>query len=231
MKYHVEYDIEFKKNPYKGLYIAIEGIDGSGKTTQVEALKKYFESQGAKVVLTSEPRSESVVGKIIRDILRSNIQVPPESLQYLYSADRAINHMTIVEPALISGKTVLSHRSFWSVIPYGVMDKGLDEYNEKEGQILAVAHGLLSMYHQFISPDLTFYLDVSVDTAMDRLSKMKKVKEIYEKKEKLSRIIQGYKWQLREFQGEFVAIDGERSEEEVSNEMIHKIESFRGKTG
>lgn len=224
MKYHVEFDISFKKNPYKGLYIAVEGIDGSGKTTQVGALKKYFESRKKKVVTTSEPRSESVVGKIIRDILQSHISVPPESLQYLYSADRSINQETIVKPALEQNKIVLSHRSFFSVIPYGVMDKGLASYNKKDGQILSVAHGLLSMYHQFIMPDLTFYLDIPVSVAMNRLSKMKKIKEIYEKKEKLVRIREGYEWQIKQFKKVFVVIDGTKKEDLVTYDIINTIE-------
>ncbi len=52
MKYHVSFDIEFRKNPYEGFYIAFEGIDGAGKTTQGAVLKKYLEEKGKNVVLT-----------------------------------------------------------------------------------------------------------------------------------------------------------------------------------
>lgn len=216
MKYHIEFDLEFRKNPYKGLYIAVEGIDGSGKTTQVERLAQYFSKKGKTVVVTSEPRKEnSVIGKLIHEILQSKISVPSEALQYLYSADRAVNQKTVVEPALKAGNVVISHRCFWSVIPYGLFDKGLFDYNKIDTQVLFAAQGLLSMYHQFISPDLTFYLDISADVAVKRLSRMKKIKEIYEKREKLEKIIVGYRWLAKQFPKEINTIDGEKSEEEV----------------
>ena len=226
MKYHVEFDIDFKRNPYKGFYVAIEGIDGAGKTVQVAALQRYFEKKGKVVVVTSEPRSDSLVGKIIRQVLQSKIKIPPPAFQYLYSADRVMNQEEVVKPSLEKGAVVLSHRSFWSVIPYGVMDKGLSQYDEKNAQLLAVTQGFLSMYHQFIKPDIIFYLDISVDVAMSRLSNMDKEKEMYEKKDKLTQILRGYQWQLQEFENEFVVVDGERNQDEVTMEIITKIENF-----
>jgi len=224
MKYHIEFDLEFRKNPYKGLYIAVEGIDGSGKTTQTEKLVQYFSKKEKTVVVTSEPRKEdSVVGKLIHEILQAKIKVPQEALQYLYSADRVINHKTVVEPALKAGSVVVSHRCFWSAIAYGLFDKGLFDYNRSAAQVLFVAQGLLSMYHQFIAPDLTFYLDISVDVAMKRLSRMKKIKELYEKREKLEKIIVGYRWLASQFPKEITVIDGERSEEEVFADIIKRI--------
>jgi len=223
MKYHIDFDIELRRNPYKGLYIAFEGIDGSGKTTQVERLAKYFEKNKRQVVVTSEPRIDSLVGKFIHDILQGKFKVPSAALQYLYTADRVINHEEVVDKTLKKGTTVISHRSFWSVVPYGVMDKGLATYDKDKAQVLQVAQGLLSMYHQFIAPDITFYLRVPVDIALSRLAKMKKVKEIYEKREKLSQVARGYEWQLKQFPKEFVVIDGEKSEEEVTKEIIKKL--------
>lgn len=233
MKYHIEFDIDFKRNTYGGLYIAIEGIDGSGKSTQVQALKAYYSQKGKRslpagrqVVVTSEPQANSIVGNIIRQVLQSQIKIPSAAFQYLYSADRVMNQEEVVKPSLEKGAIVLSHRSFWSVIPYGVMDKGLAQYDEKNAQILAVAQGLLSMYHQFIAPDITFYLDVSLSEAMNRLSHMDKVKEIYEKKEKLSQILKGYKWQLEQFPDQFTITNGEQDKETITEKLIEKIDEF-----
>lgn len=224
MNYHIALDLELRKNPYKGLYIAVEGIDGSGKTTQVEKLSQYFTKKGKSVVVTSEPRKrDSVIGKLIHQILQSKIKAPSVALQYLYSADRVINHKTIVEPALKKGKTVVSHRCFWSAIAYGVFDKGIFDYSSDETQVLLVAHGLLSMYHQFIVPDKTFYLDISADVAMRRLLGMKKVKELYEETEKLEKIIVGYRWLAKQFPKEIIVIDGEQSEEAVFAQIIKKL--------
>src|SRR5260370_997100 len=126
MKYHIALDVDFRRNATNGTYIAIEGIDGSGKSTQVAHLEKYFSGNGRQVVVTSEPTRTTVVGKLIHDVLQATITIPSPALQYLYSADRVINHETIVQPALELGNVVLSHRVFWSAIPYGVMDKIMD---------------------------------------------------------------------------------------------------------
>ncbi|HYK08220.1 MAG TPA: dTMP kinase [Candidatus Eisenbacteria bacterium] len=223
MKYHISFDLELKDNPYKGKYIALEGIDGSGKSTQLHLVEKALQKEGLSVILTSEPKSDSVVGKIIRKVLSSTIKMPSSAMQYLMSADRVINHETIVKPALQKGKVVLTHRSFWSVIPYGVMDRGLTQYDRANAEVLMVAQGLLSMYHQFISPDVTFYLDVPIDVAMKRLVKMDKTKEIYEKKEKLTQIAKGYEWEMARFPGQFVRIDGTQPEEKITEEIVKYV--------
>lgn len=228
MKYHIEFDIELRRNPYKGVYIALEGIDGSGKTTQVEILKHYLRKKGKSVVVTSEPRKENtVVGRLIHEILQSKIKVPSASLQYLYTAERIINHHDVVEPSLKDGKIVLSHRCLWSNVPYGMLDRGVTNYDSPDTKLINVTQGLMSLYHQFIVPDVTFYLSVSADTAMKRLIRMRKEREVmYEKKEKLERISRGYKWQLEQFPDKFVIIDGEKSEEEVALEIQKRIEKL-----
>lgn len=228
MSYHLSFDIDLKRNTYPGTYIAIEGIDGSGKTTQVEKVAAYLQSIGKDVVFTQEPKHDLLVGKIIRDALSSKIELPSVALQYLYSADRVINHETVVKPALASGKTVLSHRVFWSAVPYGLMDKIMDNdgtYDFNEAEQILVAQGILSMYHQFVVPDKTFYLTVSVDSAMERLANMHKAKEIYEKREKLEKIHKGYEMLLHRFPKEFIVINGEQSEERVTEEIINTIQN------
>lgn len=227
MKYHVEFDIDLKRNPHKGLYIAIEGIDGSGKDTQILQLKEYFSKQKRDVIVTSEPQSDLLVGKVIRKALKEKIKLPPVALQYLYSADRVLNHEQIVLPALNEGKIVLSHRVFWSAVPYGLFDKIMDKmdgkYDLSQRAHLMSAQGILSMYHQFVVPDKTFYLNISVDTALDRLSRRKKTKEIYEKREALEKIKKGYDLLLHEFSKEFVVIDAEKPIDEVTQDIIKKI--------
>ncbi|HSW96620.1 MAG TPA: dTMP kinase [Candidatus Saccharimonadales bacterium] len=227
MEYHVELDIDFQRNTLGGRYIAIEGIDGSGKSTQVLRLQEYFEKKGKKVILTSEPRPGSIVEHMIRDALQSKVQIPATALQYLYSADRVINQESIVKPSLLEQKIVLSHRVFWSAVPYGLMDKIMDVkngiYDFNQSSQIMIAQGLLSMYHQFVIPDVTIYLNVSVDTAVERLSHMDKTKEIYEKRDKLEKIREGYNVLIKMFPKEFIIINGEQSEREVSEEILKII--------
>lgn len=220
MKYKVNYEIELKKNPYTGFYIAFEGIDGAGKTVQVQKLENYLISERRSITVTSEPRREGPVGDLIHQILRGKVKIPSTALQYLYTADRIINHKTVIDPALENGQIVISHRSLWSNLPYGMLDKKMTDFESNEGRIIDVAHGLMSLYHQFIIPDVTFYLRVTAETAMKRLGHMHKEHELYEKKDKLERIAKGYEWQVKKFASEFVVVDGEENVDEVFGEVL-----------
>lgn len=223
MSYHIELDIDFKRNTTNGLYIALEGIDGSGKSTQIENVSKHLNKLGHTVVITGEPRPGQMVEKLIRDVLFAKVQIPSTAFQDLYTADRVFNHKNIIEPALEKGHTVISHRNFWSVVTYGIIDRGEKEYSLEKAHILMVANGIVSHYHQFIAPNYTFYLDISVDTAMARLSKMDKKGDIYEKRSKLARIVEGYRWVVKQFPKEITVVDGERSVEEITAEIISTI--------
>lgn len=228
MKYKVNFDLELKKNPYKGFYVALEGIDGSGKTTQANELKKYFEKKGRDVVLTYEPRREGAVGDLIHKVLKEEVSLPKVGLQYLFAADRAMHQEELIIPALKAGKVVITDRNFWSGIAYGIMDKGGIKKAGGLSDQLAVALSVLSMYHQFVAPDITFYLDVDVDTAMERLSYMKRKAEIYEKKDLLTSVQEIYDWMVINFPGALVDIDGDLGKEEVLQELISVIEKEYG---
>jgi dTMP kinase len=222
MQYHIELNQDLRRNPYPGKYYAFEGIDGSGKSTQVEKIKKHLENLGQTVVITSEPQAEGAIQKVIRDALFAKVKIPSRAYQDLYSADRAVNHAEIVEPTLKHGNIVLTHRSFWSAVAYGILDLG-DEYDFSRTSSIITSQGVFAHYHQFLAPDKTFYLRVSAKHAVSRLSKMEKAKDIYEKEEKLAKIVTGYDKVVAEFPEEFVVIDGEQNEEEVTNDILKAI--------
>ncbi len=223
MKYHLELDIDFRRNPYPGQYIVLEGIDGSGKTTQIEKLYEYFKKQGKEVVRTREPRKdEGLIGELIQKILNGKTKVPSVAIQYLFSADRGMHHAELIEPSLKAGKIVISDRCFWSAVPYGVLDLEQD-FDDNTAKYILVSQSILSMYHQFIAPDITIYLDIPVLRAMDRLSKKPHEKEIYEEKQKILKAKEGYDWLLKEFPEEFKIINGARPVEEVTGDIISKL--------
>ena len=229
MRYPVKLERTLRRNPYKGLYICLEGIDGSGKSTQVEKIKSYFEKKGKKVVITSEPMAEGPIQKLIRDALFAKVKIPSRAYQSLYSADRSVNHATIVEPALKRGDVVLTHRSNWSTIPYGIIDLESEYSFSHKAWPIATAHGLFSYYHEFINPDITFYLKVSARKAMERLKAMSKVKDGYEKGEKLAKIVYGYDTEVAKFPEEFTVIDGEQNEDKITKDIIEVLISIKGK--
>lgn len=222
MKYHIELDLDLKRNPYLGRYIAIEGIDGSGKTTQVEKLAGYFKKQGKEVVKTREPRKVGLVGDIVQQLLTGKLHIPSVGLQYLFSTDRVLHHEEVIEPALKEGKIVISDRCFWSAVVYGILDR-VGEYDREAADFLLISQSILSMYHQFIVPDYTFLLKVTLDSAIARIHEKDDVKEIYEDKEKLRKVNEGYDWLAKEFPDEITVVDAEGSVEEVTQRLVSSI--------
>ncbi|MGI8420124.1 MAG: dTMP kinase [Candidatus Levyibacteriota bacterium] len=223
MKYHVEFDLEFKKNPYKGRYIVLEGVNASGKSTQAKKLKEYFQKKGIDILTVDEPTHDLIIGKFVRKIITEGTQIPRSALQYLYTADRIINHESVILPALEAGKVVLSSRSFWSAVVYGVVDQGKHNYSRPDANLLLVAQGILSQYHKITLPDYTFYLDTPVDLVIERMAKMNNTKDIYETKEKLDQLLRGYRWLVKEFPQEFTTIDASKSVEDVTTQITNVV--------
>lgn len=224
MKYHIDFDIKLRKNPYSGLYIALEGTESAGKTTQVNELAKYFISKGKEVVTTREPRKEGIIGDIVHQVLSGKLIMNSVAFQYLFSTDRVLNHQEVVEPSLKSGKVVISDRSFWSAIVYGVLDRTEGEYSKEVMDQLLVSQSVLSFYHQFIVPDFTFYLKIPLGVSLIRLGQKKDSKEIYEDKKKIEKVIKGYEFVFSHFENNVIIIDGTKKIPEVTNQIIRLIE-------
>lgn len=226
MKYHVEFDLDLKRNPYRGLYIALEGIDGSGKTTQVEKLAQHFEKLGREVVRTHEPRRDGLIGGLVQNVLNKKAKIPEVAIQYLFAAQRAVHLEELVVPTLKRGAVVITDRCFWSSVPYGLLDRFESGKDENADQLLA-SLSILSMYHEFIVPDVSFVLDVAVETAGERLTHKKKKVELYEKKDKLIKVKNGYSFLLSKFPDHLVIVDAEKPVDKVTKEIVNKIPKFK----
>lgn len=216
MKYQVSFDIEFKKNPNKGKLIVIEGIDGSGKTTQAKNVVEKLEEKNIDAVLTKEP-TDLVIGKFIKEnILSGKIDMPPIALQYLFNADRAM-HLGEIDSLLKKGKTVIMDRYFWSSVAYALADiDGVTDY-------YLAAFSVLSFYNQFIVPDITIYLDLPIAEAVARIKKSHKHLEIYDHEHKLKKIQKGYEYLLKKFPEEFKIVNANQEEKKVTEEILEKI--------
>lgn len=220
MNYDIAFSTDFRRNPHKGRYIALEGIDGSGKTVQADRIASYFKERNKESLAISEPRRVGVIGRLINEVLQKRIKLSPVAIQYLFSADRISHQDEIIFPALKKGINVISHRCFWSSIPYGIMDRSKDKYNYAAGETLLAAQSILSMYYQIMAPDITFYLDVSAETAMARLKKLGVQSEYYETLEKLKQVKKGYDWMVKKFPKEFTVIDGEKDAGDVTRSIV-----------
>lgn len=220
MKHHLSFDIEFKKNPYPGLFIALEGIDASGKSTQVIRIKEKLEEKGREVTIKNPFEGE--IGKFIRKILSEESKVPTITLQYLISANRQVQQLEIIEE-LKKGKYVIIDRYIWSAVAYGIFDKGVNDI-EKTSQWLLVEQSILSMYHQFLMPNYNFYLDISPEVAVKRLAQMKKAYEMYEDEDKIKKIAEIYDWLIKQYPDQFIVINGEQTEEKVTEKIMSSIQ-------
>ncbi len=222
--YNVNLKLDFKRNPYKGLYVAFEGIDGAGKTVQLDLVANYCRQKKMSYTVVNEPRRTGPVGRLINDVLQKRAHLPATAIQYLFSADRISHQQDIILPALERGETVLSHRCFWSSVPYGIMDWMETNQSTEVGYNLMVAQSILSMYYQHTVPDITFYLEVSADAAISRIRNMGVSPEYYEKRATLEKVRNGYQWMLEKFPSEFFVINAEQPVNVVSKEVLTVIE-------
>ncbi len=219
MQYHIQFDLQLVTNNFPGKYYAFEGIDGSGKTTQVQKLAEYFRKQGKEVLITKEP-THNVVGELIHKVIYKEIAMPSMALQHLFAADRSVHLETEVIPALKKGTIVISDRSLWSAVAYGISDLNLKD-NEKER--LLVAHNVLALYGGYLIPDKTFVIDVPYTTAIDRVEKRGEGQTLYEKAEILSRVQKEYEWLANKFPEILKIINGVQNVEEVFTEVVSSI--------
>ena len=150
----------------KGKFIVIEGIDGCGKTTQINELSKWLPKSGlmkknSKLITTREPGG-SLLGKKLRNlILDNNTTDKPTSLAelLLYSADRAEHVSKIISPALKEGNWVISDRFSDSTLAYQGYGRNIN---------LEIIKNIESIVCQGESPDLTIFLEISPEESISR---------------------------------------------------------------
>lgn len=153
------------------LLIAIEGIDGTGKSTQAKRLGEWFESQGREVVLSREP-TDGPWGKKLRDSAATGRLSPEEELQYFLN-DRRQHVEELISPALAAGKVVILDRYYFSSMAY----QGSRGFNPREIRRLNEAFAP--------APDFLLILDLDVDTALQRISLRGGSTDEFEKRESL----------------------------------------------
>lgn len=199
------------KNTYPGKFIVVEGLDGSGQSTQVSLLRDFFIGKGEQVVLTKEPTLDSQAGKKLREILDEKNKIDPSQLQELFAHDRKEHLDNVIIPALKQGKIVISDRYFFSSFAFGASD-GLD------------LEWLIKINNDFLLPDLTIILKVRPEVCISRIEKRGEPKTLFEKQEKLVKVWETYKIMPERFENVKI-INGEESIKEVFDN-IQKLVSF-----
>jgi dTMP kinase len=188
-----------------GKFICIEGIDGSGKTTQAKKLVRNLQSIGYDAVYTTEP-SDGKIGKLIRDFVLSRKDRVAIALEALLFASDRVDHVQVtVEPLLRQGKIVVCDRYVCSSLAYqGAAGLDLD---------------WMDCVNKFaLKPDLTLFLDVSPELGLSRLRRKKSVMETVKNMKKVRDVYLNLVQQNR-----MIPVDGDKSIGDVAENFLKAV--------
>lgn len=208
------------------MFLTLEGIEGSGKTTQVSFIERHLRGKGHDCLITKEPGG-TVIGGKIRSILLDpdHHTLDPMAELLLYTADRAQHVSERIRPALAAGKTVICDRFYDSTIVYQGAARGIDP-----GIILELNRLVLGD----IKPDITFLLDLPPETGLSRAwrelrsgnrdngeSRFEREKLLFHQK-----VREGYHRLAAADPERIRVIDAAASPEDVSNVIILELDRF-----
>ncbi len=203
----------------KNLFIAFEGLDGSGKSTQVKMLADKLKDHGSKIYTTAEPTS-SRIGLIIKDIFKHKMEADHRTIAALYAADR-LDHLLNKSDGIIKkledGYTVITDRYYFSSYAYHSVHMSMDWVIHAN----SLSAGLLQ-------PDLNIYIDISPEISMKRLDRGRDAFELYESIENLKKVREKYFEAFKRFEGKenVFFIDGSRSPEQISQAIWEKVSNI-----
>lgn len=203
----------------KGKFIAFEGIDGSGKSTQIQLLRNRINEQGIYCYTTMEP-TDSPIGSLIHQIMMGRIKTDNKVIAALFVADRLdhlLNDVNGIVAKILEGTTVITDRYYFSSYAYHSIDMPMDwviQANEQSKNIL--------------QPTVTVFIDVDPDTAVERIAKNRFHQELFEKKSRLVKVREKYLEafeKLRDVEN-IVIIDGNRSPEEIAENIWQEVSHY-----
>ena len=206
----------------KGKFIVFEGIDGSGKTTQINQLSKWLKRanlipENNQLVITREPGGTKL-GKSIRSLLLdTSKEKSPDSVTelLLYAADGSQHVNEIIRPALNKGDWVISDRFCGSTLAYQGYGRKLDIKLIKELETIST---------QGISPDITFLLDIPVEESIKRRKSRKEDRIEKEGKEFLSNVSLGFNTLSKN--NKWKKISALKSKEDIIHEIKNEIKQL-----
>jgi dTMP kinase len=198
----------------RGRLITVEGVEGAGKSTQVESLRAWLAGRGVRVLATSEPDG-SALGASLRRVLGEVDRVSPLTEALLFAASRAEHVRQVLQPALAAGQVVLCDRYVDSTVAYQGYGRGLSLETVAQLNRLAT-DGLV--------PDLTLVLDLDVAEGLRRVRARRGALAACDPFERLAiefheRVRKGY-WAIREREPDRVAlIDADRAQTVVAADI------------
>lgn len=209
-----------ENHPYKGKFIAIEGGEGSGKTTLVESLRASLSEKYPNMVWTRSPGGTKI-GKQARDILLflESAGMSPRAELFLFLADRAQHVDEVIIPNLEKGKIIICDRFFGSTYAYQGYGRRLD---------LNYLVMMDNYARDNVSPDLNILLDTDPVTGLERLRKSRTNQTRFEKEkiDFLERVREGFLELAKQDPQHWVVIDASKTPEEVLGETMKAIKKI-----
>jgi dTMP kinase len=191
----------------KGSFIVIEGLDGSGKTTQATILAKRL-SRRHKLILTAEP-SQGKIGTFIRTAcLYEEKRLPTEIEALLFAADRIEHIRNEVKPALDEGKLVICDRYYYSSLAY-------------QGSVGLSIDWIKTINTCALHPDFSVFIDVEPERVLNRLQRRKSIMETLETQRKVREVYLKF---VEE--GELIRVDGDKPREVLAEVLYAKVLDF-----
>ncbi len=203
----------------KGIFIAFEGIDGSGKSTQIQLLAEKVREKGIRCYQTCEP-SGGPIGSLTRQILTGRIKTDNRVIAAMFAADRLdhlLNEVDGIAAKVENGISVITDRYYFSSYAYHSVDVPMDwviKTNEESAKVLR--------------PDINIFIDIDADTAMKRIAQNRFHTELFEKKSRLEKVRNNYlkAFDLLREEENILIVDGTRSPEEIADEIWKHVEPF-----
>lgn len=196
----------------KGKFIAFEGIDGSGKSTQVKILNERMKKEGNYCYVTMEP-TDSPIGSLIHQIMTGRIKADNRTIAALFVADRLdhlLNDLNGIVNKVNEGITVITDRYYFSSYAYQSVDVPLDWLIQAN----ALSTGILR-------PAGHIFIDIDPDVAMERIVKNRFAKELFEERDRLVQVQKNYQEAFERLKSteQVTVIDGNRSQEAVAQDV------------
>ncbi len=192
------------------IFIAFEGIDGAGVSTQAKIAAEWLRSSGRRVVETAEPTG-GLIGSLIRKALKKELKIDMRTLALLFAADRVEHYHHLILPSLKAGYDVVCERYLLSSYAYQ--------------SLYADIRWIRAINSQVGRPDLTILLDIDPQLAMERKLRQQRGKlELFEDLDTLRRVRERY-LELAE-EEDCIIVDSSPPIEVVSREVRKAIVAF-----
>lgn len=200
----------------QGRFITFEGIDGAGKTTQIDALEAWLVSTGREVVRTREPGGTPLGEKIRAMLLNDDMDVTAETL--LFFASRAEHIARVIVPALARGAWVLSDRFTDATYAYQVGGKGFDP---------AKVEALEALVQGSLQPFRTILFDIAPEEAARRLAKARAADRFErESCDFFTRVREAYLHRAERSPERFVILNAAQSPQAITEELLAKARQW-----